>query len=175
MRVITVKQPWAWAIVHGGKDVENRVRNLAGDYRGPLAIHAGLAFDRYVDDNDAAWEIRRAITAEEQGYPADDGQVWASECIEEDDPRYAARGAIIGVVNLWAVHQDRDGGNCCPRRPVGGPGGSRWRQRDVWHLCLNDPQPLPEPIPFRGALGMRTLPAEVVEQIRRQVPAGVIL
>ena len=30
MRVLTVRQPWAWAIIHGGKDVENRVRNLAG-------------------------------------------------------------------------------------------------------------------------------------------------
>ena len=39
MRVLTVRQPWAWAIIHGGKDVENRTRNLAGAYRGPVAIH----------------------------------------------------------------------------------------------------------------------------------------
>ena len=45
MRVLTVRQPWAWAIVHGGKDIENRTRNVAGAYRGPVAIHAGLAFD----------------------------------------------------------------------------------------------------------------------------------
>jgi hypothetical protein len=42
MRALTVRQPWAWAIVHGGKDVENRTRNLAGSYRGPVAIHAAL-------------------------------------------------------------------------------------------------------------------------------------
>lgn len=41
MRALTVRQPWAWAIVHGGKDVENR--SQAWSYRGPLAIHAGLA------------------------------------------------------------------------------------------------------------------------------------
>ena len=29
MRVLTVRQPWAWAIIHGQKDVENRVRSLA--------------------------------------------------------------------------------------------------------------------------------------------------
>jgi hypothetical protein len=39
MRALTVQQPWAWAIVHGGKDVENRTQ--AWGYRGPLAIHAG--------------------------------------------------------------------------------------------------------------------------------------
>lgn len=33
MRILTVRQPWAWAIIHGGKDVENRTRNVAGDYR----------------------------------------------------------------------------------------------------------------------------------------------
>ena len=46
MKAITVRQPWAWAILHGGKDVENRTRNIAGSYRGPLVIHAGLALDK---------------------------------------------------------------------------------------------------------------------------------
>jgi len=27
MRVLAVNQPWQWAILHGGKDVENRVHN----------------------------------------------------------------------------------------------------------------------------------------------------
>jgi hypothetical protein len=30
---------WAWAIIHGGKDIENRT--WAPRYRGPLLIHAG--------------------------------------------------------------------------------------------------------------------------------------
>lgn len=38
MRALTVKQPWAWAIIHAGKDVENRTR--ATSHRGPMAIHA---------------------------------------------------------------------------------------------------------------------------------------
>lgn len=37
--VLTVKQPWAWAIIHAGKDVENRSRPL--NYRGQLLIQAG--------------------------------------------------------------------------------------------------------------------------------------
>mgnify|MGYP001137357808 FL=1 len=52
MRAITVRQPWAWAIVFGQKDVENRSRNIAGRYRGPVAIHAGLRDDDAVLDHE---------------------------------------------------------------------------------------------------------------------------
>lgn len=165
MRVLTVRQPWAWAIVNGGKGVENRVRNIAGQYRGPLAIHAGLTFDGYSEDKTSSWEIRRAITTEEQGYPADDGQVWASECIEEDDPRYAARGAIIGVVNLRASHH----AEFCTEADRRGHVCSVWAEPGVWHLELEDPRALAEPIPFRGALGIRALPADVIAAIQSQL------
>jgi len=40
--VLTVKQPWAWAIIFAGKDVENRSRSIG--YRGRLLIHAGKGY-----------------------------------------------------------------------------------------------------------------------------------
>lgn len=43
LRAITVRQPWAWAIVMGYKDVENRRSRT--ERRGPLLIHAGLKMD----------------------------------------------------------------------------------------------------------------------------------
>jgi hypothetical protein len=36
---LSVRQPWAWAILEAGKDIENR--SWSTDYRGPLLIHAG--------------------------------------------------------------------------------------------------------------------------------------
>ena len=42
-RVLTIRQPWAWAIIYGGKDVENR--SWSTRHRGPLLIHAGSAFE----------------------------------------------------------------------------------------------------------------------------------
>lgn len=36
---LSIRQPWAWLIVHGGKDVENRTWTTR--FRGPLLIHAG--------------------------------------------------------------------------------------------------------------------------------------
>jgi hypothetical protein len=38
MKALSVCQPWAWAIVHGLKRVENRTRPTR--HRGPLVIHA---------------------------------------------------------------------------------------------------------------------------------------
>jgi len=41
LRALSVRQPWAWAIVHGLKPWENRPRRF--NYRGPLLIHASQA------------------------------------------------------------------------------------------------------------------------------------
>lgn len=38
MKVITIKQPWAWLICSGVKDIENRTRKIS--YRGRILIHA---------------------------------------------------------------------------------------------------------------------------------------
>jgi hypothetical protein len=47
MKALSIHQPWAWAILHAGKNVENR--GWATKYRGPLLIHASktrLSYDR---------------------------------------------------------------------------------------------------------------------------------
>lgn len=41
VKALTVRQPWAWAILHAGKRIENRTRRT--NYRGRFYIHAGLA------------------------------------------------------------------------------------------------------------------------------------
>lgn len=38
MKALSIRPPWAWAIVHARKRVENRSRRTK--YRGPVAIHA---------------------------------------------------------------------------------------------------------------------------------------
>lgn len=44
MKALSIRQPWAWLIVHGYKPVENRTWRPA--YRGQLLIHAGQKFDK---------------------------------------------------------------------------------------------------------------------------------
>lgn len=131
MRILTVRQPWAWAIIHGGKNVENRVRNIAGDYRGPVLIHAAKAFDLFAYD-------------ENENY------------FDEQDERYAIRGAIIGVVDLAGIHRADDcveSGELC----------SPWAQADsldTVHMVLANPRVIDEPIPYKGALGLRKIDLE---------------
>lgn len=47
LRCLSVRQPWAWAIIHGPKRIENRSRPT--NYRGQLLIHAAKAVDRLGD------------------------------------------------------------------------------------------------------------------------------
>lgn len=45
MKTLSIRQPWAWAIVTGRKDIENRKWNTK--IRGNVLIHAGLKVDPY--------------------------------------------------------------------------------------------------------------------------------
>jgi hypothetical protein len=173
VRVLTVKQPWAWAIIHGGKDVENRVRNLAGGYRGPVAIHAGKEWDASSYDSPKEWEIRRAITSLENGWAASDGEVWGAEKVEPDDPRFV-RSAIIGVVDLTGVHRshlsttDTNYGKpvCFDEHTPAGQLCSPWAEQLTWHLELSNARALTVPMEWKGALGLRRLPLETAAIVR---------
>ncbi|MBL5975352.1 MAG: ASCH domain-containing protein [Candidatus Leucobacter sulfamidivorax] len=145
LRILTVRQPWAWAIIHGGKDVENRRQSIAGDYRGPIAIHAALK-SATLTDADERLLLERDV----------DGKVDAwmgGEPIEG--------GVILGVVDLVDVHQQEGQYTGCDHRLIGGPAiCSPWAERDTVHLVLANPRPLSDPIPSRGALGLRRLDEE---------------
>lgn len=49
MKALSIRQPWAWLIVNGHKDIENR--SWATNFRGPLLIHAakGMTKAEYID------------------------------------------------------------------------------------------------------------------------------
>ena len=152
MRAITVRQPWAWAIVHGGKDVENRTRNIAGGYRGPVAIHVSQSIDYAVMGNPGP-QLSAAADAYRDANP---------------DPRYGApwfhhTGHIIGIVDLVHVHPD------CTELVEGfghTPTCSAWAMSDHWHLHFDNPRPLATPILYKGRLGLWTLPDDVLAGAR---------
>jgi hypothetical protein len=43
MKALSIRQPWAWLIVHGHKDIENRT--WATSFRGRFLVHAAQSFD----------------------------------------------------------------------------------------------------------------------------------
>lgn len=113
MLALTVLQPWAWAIAHGDKRVENR--RWSTRYRGPLAIHAGARLDT---------DVLRATPAH---LLPPRGQL--------------VLGAVIAVAELHDVC-DRSVGRQSVRCSCGDwadPGAYHWRLRDVRLLATPHP------------------------------------
>jgi hypothetical protein len=81
VKALTIRQPWAWATIYGGKDVENRRWRTA--YRGPLLIHSGQNPDP--DPGASARLLWTMVDPEAYGQPR---------------PAWQARAAIIGVFYL---------------------------------------------------------------------------
>ncbi len=166
MRILTVRQPWAWAIIHGGKDVENRVRNLAGDYRGPVAIHVAQA-----EDPNA---FSLSSTRDALNQSADE---WMAEAVRlrpksvETVPWAKWYGHIIGVIDLVDVHRCNRIGGCFDsndRSHMRAEFCSPWGEKDATHLVLANRRPLAEPMPYKGALGLRRLDEETTALIIAQ-------
>ncbi|MFF2054144.1 hypothetical protein ACFVU2_21235 [Leifsonia sp. NPDC058194] len=160
MRILTVRQPWAWAIIHGGKNVENRVRNIAGTYRGPVAIHVGLQYD-------AAWSSRALDDAM---------QASGARLGNPPMPWWSDEGHIIGVIDIVGGHHGpntessrfRSVRSCFqPGKPYGAC--SEWAEPDAFHLELAHPRALTTPIPYKGALGLRELPETIAAQVLAEV------
>jgi hypothetical protein len=167
---LTVQQPWAWAIVHGGKDVENRTQ--AWGYRGPLAIHAGQRWSSRGEHSPlvaaAYFDARQRqgwLVMDREGAPRRAAEVGLGRFVDEGQ-----FGAIVGVVDLVDAHLaetcvDADGATCSAWAESSyAEHGGRTR-RDPVHLVLENPRPLAEPIPCRGALGLWTPPAQVLAEL----------
>ncbi|MCO3748023.1 ASCH domain-containing protein [Pseudomonas aeruginosa] len=52
MKTLSIRQPWAWLIVYGGKDIENRSRRT--NFRGRFLVHASQGMTRQ-EYNMATW------------------------------------------------------------------------------------------------------------------------
>lgn len=139
MKALTLWQPWAWAICHLKKDVENRAwrppDNLIGKR---LAIHAGKRLDEQ-----AASDIRVMVRASSMlGLP--------------DVPHEFTHGAIVATVRLAGFFDPEN-------EPVG------WHNKGSYGWFLDELIVLPEPVPCRGAQGLWNVPQDVLDKIRDQL------
>lgn len=131
MKVLTVKQYWAWAIAEGHKRVENRTWQTS--HRGPLAIHAGME--------------------------TDPESLELLEDLGLSPPEELAHGAIVAVVDLIectrytphvrpALGQEFDEYDLGSDPFASGP----------WCWIFGAVTRLDEPIPLRGQLGLFECP-----------------
>lgn len=151
LRAITVKQPWAWAIAHGGKTIENRSRSVA--YRGPLAIHAGKGWSA---EGGQSSSVREAFA------PYRPSSAPARTIERAHYPGRFVAGAVIAVAELVDAHR---GDDCClPWGHVRNLAATE-PHMPVYHLVLANVRPLAEPVECRGALGLWRLPPEVADLV----------
>lgn len=106
MQAVSVRQPWAFAIARGHKEVLNH--ELPTTHRGPLLVHASMRVDLDACESplirDADWNPR--------------------------DP-LATLGAIIAVAWLETVCSDTIQGGHCACGPWADPGAYHWRLADI--------------------------------------------
>ncbi|OZE10228.1 hypothetical protein CH249_14200 [Rhodococcus sp. 05-2255-3B1] len=157
MKALTVQQPWAWAIIDGGKTIENRTQNWK--YRGPLAIHAGNRWSERGERSPLVKaEYRKMMTELAPPQPLV-GWEFGGKMV-----RWPFRtGAIIGIVNLVDVHPEA--GCCKPWGEASYPDPTGKERRQIVHLVLDNVTPLAEPIECVGALGLWTPKREIVDHL----------
>jgi len=134
-RALTVKQPWAWLITSGPKDVENRHWIRGPDWRLPFFIHASKSLDEHAIAHFALAEDAR--------------EVYGLACRL---PRKFRMGGIVGMATLADVLM-----------PSGSPPQSLWGEEDAVQLVLKDRRKLPF-VRCKGSLGFWPVPPEILKK-----------
>lgn len=159
MKGITLTQPWASLVAIGAKHVETRC--WATSYRGPIVIHAAKGLPRKNLGTEADGLV--GLSEKLHTPPFD-----AFDLVAEEMPL----GAIIATTELLAcVRMDE------LRATLEMPQFADWKPatyerafgdyshgRYAW--LLGDVEPLAEPIPIRGALGLWNVPEDILEQLQ---------
>jgi hypothetical protein len=85
LKALSIRQPWAWLILHGGKDIENRTWSTK--VRGRILIHAsqGMSVDEWEDGLCFAIKARKG-----RGHPL----------VTMPGPKQITRGGIVGSVEI---------------------------------------------------------------------------
>lgn len=145
------RQPWWWAILHGGKRIENRRWNTT--YRGPIYLHAakGCTDDEYEGAREWMW---MQFGSEFNGRIPELAEM--------------QRGGIVGRARIVGVVPPHDAGARC-HLPLGEGVTTRlatdldyrWHMHDQFGFVLTDVEPLPF-VPCKGSLGLFELPSDVV-------------
>lgn len=159
MRCLSIRQPWAHAILHFGKRVENRRMVVGGTikpptwhaYRDPILLHASKGVGTRQEFSESAEAICGLLSSD----------AWDAFRDHHLDTTY------YGDCDAWWTPQDslRRGGIVGRARIVGMlpaspheqtyPEGvdARWHARDQYGFVLADVEPLPF-FPCKGKLGL---------------------
>ena len=180
MKFLTIRQPWAQLIAVGAKTIETR--SWSTSYRGPLAIHAGKAWPVPVGEWQVPSDRGPGPMIERLVSPLAGTYRW--EAIRAPLGAVVAVCDLVDVVPIVDAHLGWQGDSDTPERAVvhddhldsltlvGGtsrgyvahgltdqlPFGDFTSGRFAW--LLDNVRPI-DPVPMKGAQGLRDLPADV--------------
>lgn len=133
--MLTVRQPWALALVLGVKPVENR--SWVTPHRGELFIHAGKTWER-PEVIAAVLDLLRDAGHQIPSEQPDELAEWHPA---------GASGALVGRVNLTHICSD----GLDATRAVFMPSScSDWAEAGQHHWQMRDARTFSEAIPMRG-------------------------
>lgn len=104
MKALSIRQPWAWLIIHGGKDVENRSWHTK--FRGRFLVHAsgGMTKAEYAEAAEFAKSLGVTVPPADQLLRG--GIVGAVELVDSQDnsdsPWYMGQKALL-LRDPWPV------------------------------------------------------------------------
>lgn len=133
MKALSIRQPWAWAIMVAGKDIENRDWKPANPglrFRGRCLVHAALGMT--LGEYTAGLSTMHAIS-EEWPFP---------EGLTLPPMHELKRGALLGTVEVVDIVDKSF---------------SPWFFGPLG-LVLREPRPFKHPIPRKGMLGFFDVP-----------------
>jgi len=174
MKALTLKQPWAWAVAHAGKDVENRTWKPHNYLIGQrIAIHSGMSFD-----DDEMNEVICLSGAAPKNYLPPEAYAGGEMTIRG----LLRPGAIVALATVagWVtgcMYETRMfAGNYLGAAPM----AVRKARHSKWFTgpygwLLTDVITLPELISCKGQQGLWDVPPEVEAEINRQIRGMDIL
>jgi hypothetical protein len=138
MRALSLRQPWAAAVLHIGKHIENR--RWYTPFRGEFLIHAakGMTRSEYDDARDYCEDI---VGAHKSRWLSRENLVF---------------GGIVGRARLVDVIRP-----CDSNAGLFAKCSHPWHMPEQFGFVLEDVQPLPF-VPCKGALGFFEVPDDVV-------------
>jgi hypothetical protein len=94
---LSVRQPWAWLIVNGVKDIENR--SFRTHRRGPLLIHAASSLDGFADNIECVERKHGISVPSELDRGGIVGVVDVSDCVESHKSKWFEKGGFGWVLS----------------------------------------------------------------------------
>lgn len=134
IKALSIKQPWAHAIMSLGKDIENR--DWLAKFRGTIAVHASKTM---TGGDLRAFNLFASEIVE---------TVKLREIMRLIDEKQIPFGAFLGTVEITDCVEESDSEWFCGK----------------YGFVLENPRLLAEPVPCKGALGFWEVPQELFRQ-----------